>query len=162
MNIKIFITGGTIDKIYNDKNGLLEFDKTNLSDMLSRARIAVNISIEELMLVDSLEMSHKQRNLIVDKVTQCSEQKVLITHGTDTMCETAKLLHKKIKNKTIVLVGSMIPYRIKNSDAMFNLGSAIASIQLLEKGVYIAMNGRVLPANNVIKNKKLAIFEKLH
>ena len=96
MNIKIFITGGTIDKIYNDKNGLLEFDKTNLSDMLSRARIAVNISIEELMLVDSLEMSHKQRNLIVDKVTQCSEQKVLITHGTDTMCETAKLLHKKI------------------------------------------------------------------
>lgn len=162
MNIKILATGGTIDKIYNHKNGLLKFDRTYLPDMLNRARIEINIDVEQIILIDSLYMSDKQRDLIVNKALECKEEYVLITHGTDTMCKTAKLLDKKIKNKTIVLTGAMVPYKVNNSDALFNLGCAIGSLQLLQKGVYIAMNGRVLPAKNVVKNIALGIFEKLN
>lgn len=160
--MKIFITGGTIDKKYNDKNGLLEFNKTHLQEMLTKARISLTFTLEEIMLVDSLDMSDEQRQLIVDKVINCDEERILITHGTDTMCETARLLQNNCKNKTIVLFGSMIPYEIENSDAMFNLGCAIGSLNLLENGVYVAMNGRTIPADNAVKNKKLGIFEKLN
>ena len=157
----MFITGGTIDKIYNQSNGLLEFGETHFPKMLTRARTEVVINLEKLMLLDSSYMSDEDRSLIVDNCIKCKEDRIVITHGTDTMCDTARLLGKNIKHKTIVLFGAMVPYKIDNSDALFNLGCAIASVQLLEKGVYVAMNGRVLPFDSVQKNIKLGIFQTL-
>ena len=161
MKIRLFITGGTIDKVYNQSNGELEFDQTHFPEILSRARVEVDLLIEELLLIDSLDMVDADRELIVEKSAQCDERFILITHGTDTMCETARLLGESSIDKTIVLFGSMVPYAVSDSDAFFNFGCALGSLQLLETGVYIAMNGRVLPWNDVEKNRSLGIFETL-
>jgi len=155
------ITGGTIDKFYNQSNGELEFDKTHFPEMIERTRIELKITPEELLLIDSLDMVESDRQLILDKCTECEEDFILITHGTDTMCETAKLLGESGMDKTIVLFGSMVPYAVNNSDALFNFGCALGSLQLLESGVYIAMNGRVLPWDNVKKNRSLGVFQPL-
>jgi len=155
------ITGGTIDKFYNQSNGELEFDKTHFPEMIQRSRIELKITPEELLLIDSLDMVESDRQLILDKCTECEEDFILITHGTDTMCETAKLLGESGMDKTIVLFGSMVPYAVNNSDALFNFGCALGSLQLLESGVYIAMNGRVLPWDNVKKNRSLGVFQPL-
>jgi len=155
------ITGGTIDKFYNQSNGELEFDKTHFPEMIQRTRIELKITPEELLLIDSLDMVESDRQLILDKCTECEEDFILITHGTDTMCETAKLLGESGMDKTIVLFGSMVPYAVNNSDALFNFGCALGSLQLLESGVYIAMNGRVLPWDNVKKNRSLGVFQPL-
>jgi L-asparaginase len=155
------ITGGTIDKFYNQSNGELEFDKTHFPEMIERSRIELKITPEELLLIDSLDMVESDRQLILDKCTECEEDFILITHGTDTMCETAKLLGESGMDKTIVLFGSMVPYAVNNSDALFNFGCALGSLQLLESGVYIAMNGRVLPWDNVKKNRSLGVFQPL-
>ena len=161
MNIKLFITGGTIDKIYNQSNGELAFKETHFPEMLLRARVEVEISSEVLMLIDSLDMVNADRELILKRCLECDEDRILITHGTDTMCETAKLLGESDLNKTIVLFGAMVPYAVSNSDALFNLGCALGSVQLLESGVYVAMNGRVLPWADVQKNRDLGVFQPL-
>ena len=162
MAIRIFITGGTFDKEYNELNGQLYFKDTHLHDLLELGRSRVRVEIRTLMMIDSLEMTDEDRSLIAHQCTQCEEDKIVITHGTDTMSETARLLAEKIKNKTIVLTGAMIPIKFGSSDGLFNLGSALAFAQTLPSGVYVAMNGRYFNWNNVRKNKQTGIFEEIH
>ena len=159
MSIRLYITGGTIDKVYNQTNGELEFNQTHFPEMLSRARIEVEIKTEILLFKDSLDMDDNDRKLILKSCVECKEERILITHGTDTMCETAKLLGLNLKNKVVVLFGSMVPYTVNNSDAFFNLGCALGSLNLLDPGVYVAMNGRTLPWNDVVKNRSLGVFQ---
>ena len=159
MSIRLYITGGTIDKVYNQTNGELEFNQTHFPEMLSRARIVVEIKTEILLFKDSLDMDDNDRKLILKSCVECEEERILITHGTDTMCETAKLLGLNLKNKVVVLFGSMVPYTVNNSDAFFNLGCALGSLNLLDPGVYVAMNGRTLPWNDVVKNRSLGVFQ---
>jgi len=159
MNIQFFITGGTIDKVYNELTGELEFDSTHIVDMLNRGRSMVDTTSEVLFLKDSLELSDKDRQLILSKCLECNDDKIIITHGTDTMVDTAQLLGEKIKDKTIVLFGSMIPYSIDNSDALFNLGVALGAVQNKDNGVYVAMNGKVFDFDKVTKNKEKGLFE---
>lgn len=152
--IKIFVTGGTFDKEYNELNGQLFFKKTHLTEMLGLGRSRVPVESETLMMIDSLDMTEDDRELIAKHCAATKEDKIVITHGTDTMVETAKVLAQKIQNKTIVLTGAMIPYKFSSSDGLFNLGSALAFVQSLPHGVYIAMNGRYFNHDNVKKNKK--------
>ena len=159
MQIKILVTGGTIDKVYNELTGELTFDNSHLNEMLERSRSTVDIDSEVLFLKDSLDMTNEDRNLILSKCLECNENKVVITHGTDTMVETAQLLGEEIKDKVVILFGSMIPYSIDNSDALFNLGVALSAVQSKENGVYITMNGKVFNWNNVYKNKDKGLFE---
>ena len=159
MSIKIFVTGGTFDKEYDELHGRLFFKDTHLPEMLRLGRCRVPVSVHTLMMIDSLEMTGKERKLITQKCISCPENKIIITHGTDTMAETAKVLAGKIKNKTIVLTGAMIPYAFGSSDGLFNLGSALAFVQALPTGVYIAMNGRYFNWNNVRKNRQAGEFE---
>ena len=159
MNIQFFITGGTIDKVYNELTGELEFDSTHIVDMLNRGRSMVDTTSEVLFLKDSLELSDKDRQLILSKCLECNDDKIIITHGTDTMVDTAKLLGEKIKDKTIVLFGSMIPYSIDNSDALFNLGVALGAVQNKDNGVYVTMNGKAFDCDKVTKNKEKGLFE---
>ena len=159
--IKIFVTGGTFDKEYNELNGELYFKKTHLHEMLALGRSQLKVDIETIMMKDSLEMSNDDRNKIVQQCLESDESKILITHGTDTMVETATLLAKKITTKTIVLTGAMIPYKFGSSDGLFNLGSALSFLQILPHGIYIAMNGNIFNWDNVKKNKKLGLFQPL-
>ena len=161
MAIRIFITGGTFDKEYNELNGELYFKNTHLPALLEMGRNKVKVSITTLMLIDSLEMTDKDREVIVHQCNDSVEDKIIITHGTDTMAETAKVLAKNIKNKTIVLTGAMIPIKFGSSDGLFNLGSALAFVQTLAHGVYVAMNGRYFNWDNVKKNKLTGRFEEL-
>lgn len=161
MAIRIFITGGTFDKEYNELNGQLYFKDTHLHDLLEMGRSRVNVEIRTLMMVDSLEMTDEDRELIAHQCHQCEENKIVITHGTDTMSDTAKMLAQKIKNKTIILTGAMIPIKFGSSDGLFNLGSAIAFAQSLPHGVYVAMNGRYFNWDNVRKNKQTGVFEEI-
>ncbi|WP_315819146.1 asparaginase domain-containing protein [Paraflavitalea speifideaquila] len=140
--IRIFITGGTFDKEYNELNGQLFFKDTQMHDLLEMGRNKVPVVIRTLMMIDSLDMTKEDRDLIVHQCIQCEEDKIIITHGTDTMAITAKVLAESIKNKTIVLTGAMIPIKFGSSDGLFNLGSAMAFAQSLPPGVYVAMNGR--------------------
>jgi len=158
MKIKVLITGGTIDKAYKELTGELSFTETHMVDMFNRGRCMADTLSEVLFLKDSLEMVDSDREFILDKCLSCDEQHILITHGTDTMAQTAKFLAEKIKNKTVVLFGSMIPYSVDNSDALFNLGVALSAVQLKKPGVYIAMNGRVFNFDQVKKDKSLGIF----
>ncbi len=159
MKIKLLITGGTIDKIYNELAGELTFGASHLDEMLERSRSIVDIDSEVLFLKDSLDITNDDRNLILSKCLECSENRVMLAHGTDTMVETAKLLGDRIKNKVIVLFGSMVPYSINDSDALFNLGVALSAVQNKTNGAYIAMNGQVFDFDKVEKNKALGIFE---
>ena len=161
MKVRLLITGGTIDKVYNQSNGELEFDKTHFPEMVKRSRVEVDLTLEEIMLLDSLDMVDKERDLIVDSCLSCEEDFILITHGTDTMCDTARLIGESNIDKTIVLFGAMVPYAVSNSDALFNFGCALGSLQLLESGVYVAMNGRVLPWDDVEKNRDLGVFQSI-
>lgn len=161
MAIRIFITGGTFDKEYNELNGQLFFKDTHLHDLLELGRNKTDVEIRTLMMVDSLEMTDEDRELIVHQCNNVEEDRIVITHGTDTMSDTAKILAKKIKGKTIILTGAMIPIKFGSSDGLFNLGSALAFAQTLPHGVYIAMNGRYFNADNVRKNKQTGIFEEL-
>ncbi|HAY41274.1 MAG TPA: asparaginase [Gammaproteobacteria bacterium] len=161
MKIKLLVTGGTIDKVYNKLNGALEFNESHIEDMLIRGRVTNDISVGKILLKDSLDFTNEDRRVIISECNKCPLDKIVITHGTDTMCQTAQEISQKVKNKTIVLFGSMTPYSIKNSDALLNLGLAIAAVQLKKHGVYIAMNGKVFDYDNVKKNKELGIFERL-
>ena len=159
--IKIFATGGTFDKEYDEINGELFFKETHLHELLDLGRSQLNVKIETLMMVDSLKMSKSEKNYIVEKCKEEKTDRIIITHGTDTMIDTAKLIAKNIYNKTIILTGAMIPIKFGSSDGLFNLGSAMSFVQVLEPGVYITMNGRYFHYNNVRKNKKLGIFERI-
>lgn len=161
MAIRVFITGGTFDKEYNELNGQLYFKDTHMSDLLALGRSKVQVEIRTLMMVDSLEMTDEDRELIARQCNSCDETRIVITHGTDTMTETAMLLAEKVKDKTIVLTGAMIPIKFGSSDGLFNLGSALAFAQTLAAGIYIAMNGRYFPWDNVRKNKQTGVFEEL-
>lgn len=161
MSIRIFITGGTFDKEYNELNGQLFFKDSHLPEMLELGRNQVPVETRTLMMVDSLEMTDDDRELIAEHCIKSPEDKIIITHGTDTMSETARLLSGRIKDKTIVLTGAMVPYKFGSSDGLFNLGSALAFVQTLPKGVYVVMNGRYFMASNVRKNKETGEFEEL-
>lgn len=161
MGIRIFITGGTFDKEYNELTGQLYFNDSHLPEMLDLGRNLAPVEVRTLMMVDSLEMTDDDRDLIAEHCRKSKEDKIIITHGTDTMTDTAALLSKKITDKTIVLTGAMIPYKFGSSDGLFNLGSALAFVQTLPPGVYVAMNGRCFTAGNVRKNKETGVFEEL-
>lgn len=161
MNIKILVTGGTFDKEYNELEGTLFFKETHLREMLKLARSKLKVDISTLMMIDSLDMTEAERKIILERCKKTKEDKILITHGTDTMIETAKVLARSIKNKTIVLTGAMIPYKFGSSDGLFNLGSALAFVQTLPQGVYISMNGKYFRWDNIKKNKQTGIFEEI-
>lgn len=162
MSIRIFITGGTFDKEYNELNGELYFKETHMDELLSKGRSRAPVNIKTLMMIDSLEMTASDRERITKECKACEENQIIITHGTDTMTVTAGVLAENIKNKTIVLTGAMIPIKFGSSDGLFNLGSALAFVQTLPAGVYVAMNGRYFNWNNVRKNKETGIFEELN
>ena len=162
MSIRIFITGGTFDKEYNELDGKLFFQDTHLPEMLKLGRCNLDVELRTLMMIDSLEMGFKERELIVFQCNHTDEDKIVITHGTDTMAETAKVLAEKVKDRTIVLTGAMIPYKFGSSDGLFNLGSALAFVQTLPHGVYIVMNGKCFNWDNVRKNKQTGQFEELN
>jgi L-asparaginase len=160
MAIRVFVTGGTFDKEYNELDGKLYFKDTHLPEMLTLARCKVPVAVRTLMMVDSLEMTPADRQLIVQQCMAASEERIVVTHGTDTMEVTAKALGEAVKEKTIVLTGAMVPYKFGSSDGLFNLGSALALVQTLPHGVYVAMNGRYFPWDNVRKNRKTGEFEE--
>ena len=159
--IRIFVTGGTFDKTYDEIRGRLAFGDTHLPEMLRLGRSRVEVSVRTLMMVDSLEMSDADRDRIVRNCAQCQESRIVITHGTDTMVETARALAAGVSGKTIVLTGAMVPYAFGSSDGLFNLGSALSFAQALPPGVYIAMNGQHFAWDKVRKNKETGVFESL-
>lgn len=159
--IRIFVTGGTFDKEYNELTGQLIFEDTHLPEILDQGRCRLNLQVRTLMMVDSLEMSEGDRELISRQCQTCGEDRIVITHGTDTMELTARYLESRITGKTIVLTGAMVPYKFGSSDGLFNLGAALAFVQTLNPGVYVAMNGKVFPASNVTKNRGTGTFEFL-
>jgi len=158
--IKIFATGGTFDKEFNELDGKLYFKETNIYDLLKLGRSQLNVKIETLMMIDSLKMTDEDREYIANKCKKEKTNRIIITHGTDTIVETAKVIANSITDKTIILTGAMIPINFGSSDGLFNLGSALSFVQVIKPGVYITMNGRYFPWDNVHKNKKLGVFEK--
>ncbi len=161
MEILILVTGGTFDKEYNELTGDLFFKDTHVDEMLTLGRNLVPTTTETLMMKDSLNMTDDDRTLIADHCKRVKQNHIIITHGTDTMVETAVYLTKEIQGKTVVLTGAMIPYKFGSSDGLFNLGSALALVQTLREGIYIAMNGRYFHPANVRKNKEDGVFEEL-
>ena len=160
MSVRIIITGGTFDKEYDEINGTLYFNKTHMNDILSLGRSRLDVVIEPLMMIDSLDMTDGNRSFVVDSCTNAIEDQIIITHGTDTMTQTAKELGLRKLNKTIVITGAMIPYKFGTSDGLFNIASALAYVQTLPVGVYVAMNGRVFDFDNVRKNRETGMFEE--
>jgi L-asparaginase len=160
MAVRIFVTGGTFDKEYNELEGKLYFRDTHLPEMLALGRCKVRVDIRTLMMIDSLEMTETDRKIILDNCLKCKEDSIVITHGTDTMEETARVLGEASLKKTIILTGAMIPFKFGSSDGLFNLGSALAFAQSLPQGVYVAMNGRYFQWDSVRKNKKTGEFEE--
>ena len=160
--IRIFVTGGTFDKEYDELRGTLHFKQTHLQEMLRLGRCRVEVSIDTLMMIDSLEMTDADRAQIVEHCRRTAESRILITHGTDTMVQTARALAAAdMPNKTIVLTGAMIPYAFGSSDGLFNLGSALSFVQALPPGVYLAMNGRCFEWDKVRKNRDTGVFEAI-
>jgi L-asparaginase len=158
--IKVFATGGTFDKEYNELSGALFFQSTHIGDMLKLGRCHLQVNLETLMMVDSLDMTDADRKLILDRSVATPEARIVITHGTDSMEQTAAVLGRGVTGKTIVLTGAMVPYTFGSSDGMFNLGTALAFVQTLPPGVYVAMNGRYFDWQAVRKNRQLGIFEE--
>jgi L-asparaginase len=161
MTIRLFITGGTFDKEYDEIHGTLFFRDTHIHEMLRLGRCRLDVNVRTLMMVDSLEMSDDDRRLIRDNCRHASEERIVVTHGTDTLVETARVLGAASLSKTIVLTGAMVPYAFGSSDGLFNLGSALSLAQTLPHGVYVAMNGRHFTWDNVTKNDQLGVFEAL-
>jgi L-asparaginase len=161
MSIRIFVTGGTFDKEYNEITGQLFFKETHLPEMISRSRVTPKVEVSTLMMIDSLDMTPGNRMLIAEQCNSVSENQIIITHGTDTMSVTAAVLAEKVPGKTVVLTGAMIPYKFGSSDGFFNLGCALAFVQTLSPGVYVAMNGRCFDWDNVRKNRQTGQFEEL-
>lgn len=160
--IEIFVTGGTFDKEYDYVTGQLFFKDTHIMEMLERGRNTANVDLRTLMMIDSLDMTEEDRQIISYNCERSDAQRILITHGTDTMVDTARALAAKDIQKTIVITGALVPYAFGNSsDGFFNLGSALAFVQTLPVGVYIVMNGRYFDWDKVVKNKKTGFFEAI-
>ncbi len=159
MTLRILVTGGTFDKQYDPIKGTLSFAGSHLPQVIARARLTVPLQLEELFLLDSLDMQDNDRAQICAACQRANEMGIVIIHGTDTMRETAEVLGNAQLAKTIVLTGAMVPYEIANSDALFNFGFACAVAQTLPQGVYIAMNGRIFPWDDVQKNRSAGVFE---
>ncbi len=161
MAIRIFVTGGTFDKEYDEISGRLYFKETHVPEMLRLGRSRVPIALTSLMLIDSLDMSNADRERIVASCQMAVEDRIVVTHGTDTMVDTAAALAAALTSKTVVLTGAMVPYAFGSSDGLFNLGSALSFVQVLPPGVYVAMNGTVFLWNAVRKNKQIGVFESI-
>jgi L-asparaginase len=159
--VRVFVTGGTFDKEYDERTGKLFFKDTHLHEMLRLARCRVDARVRTLMMVDSLEMTDADRRLIVESCRSSPEARIVVTHGTDTMADTARALHEAALGKTVVLTGAMVPYAFGSSDGLFNLGSALSFAQALPPGVYVAMNGRVIAGDRARKNRDSGIFEEV-
>jgi len=159
--IQIFVTGGTFDKEYNELTGELYFKETHVCEMLRLGRCLLEVATDQLMMMDSLQMTDADRQRILARTLAVDADRIVITHGTDTMEQTAAVLGKAEIPKTIVLTGAMIPYTFGSSDGMFNLGTALAFVQTLPPGVYVAMNGSCFPWDNVQKNRQLGVFQAL-
>ena len=157
--IRLFVTGGTFDKEYDELHGSLEFRDTHLPEMLALGRSRLEVKVRTLMMVDSLEMTDADRDVIASNCADAPEPFIVITHGTDTMVDTARVVAEQVPGKTIVLTGAMIPIAFGSSDGLFNLGGALSVVQVLPAGVYIAMNGRVFDWDNVRKNHHTGVFE---
>jgi len=161
-NLRLLVTGGTLDKSYNPVAGQLSFSRTHVLAMLNQARVALpEVQVQTLLLKDSLDLTEADREAICAAVAAATETRIIVTHGTDTMVRTAQRLAAKGLAKTVVLVGAMVPYAFSNSDGLFNLGLAFGAAQLLAPGVYLTMNGRIFPWNTVRKNPTLGIFESI-
>ncbi len=161
MRIRLYVTGGTFDKEYNEISGELFFKDSHVREMLKLGRCNLDVHIRTLMMIDSTEMTDMDRELIRKACAESSDDHIVITHGTDTMSETARFLGESVEGKTIVLTGALVPYTFGSSDGLFNLGSALAFAQTLPPGVYVAMNGRIFDWNNVRKNRASGSFEEL-
>ena len=161
MTVRILVTGGTFDKEYDEIHGRLYFKDSHMHEILALGRCRVEVEIRTLMLIDSLEMSDQDRNLVAENCLSVPESQIVITHGTDTMVDTARLLAERVVGKTIVLTGAMIPFAFGSSDGLFNMGGAITAAQVLPPGVYIVMNGRVFNWGQVKKNRETGIFERI-
>ncbi|MEZ4884633.1 MAG: asparaginase domain-containing protein [Chitinophagales bacterium] len=161
MAIRVFVTGGTFDKEYNMITGKLYFENTHLPEMFERGRCTLDVHIRTLMMIDSLDMTDADRELMVYSCKKAEEDQIVITHGTDTLDLTAAAIAAANIPKTIVLTGAMIPYQFgMSSDGFFNLGSALAFAQSLPHGVYVTMNGRYFSWDNVRKNRSTGFFEE--
>ena len=158
--IRVIVTGGTFDKHYDEIRGELTFKDSHLPEILKLTRVTLPVEIEQDQLIDSLQMQDANRRSVLEACKRAPESRLLVTHGTDTMAETAKVLGPAGLDKTIVLTGAMIPYKITGSDALFNFGTAFMAVQLLPAGVYIVMNGRIFDWDKVRKNKALGVFER--
>ncbi len=158
--IRVFVTGGTFDKEYDELAGRLYFKDTHLPEMLRLARSRLEVSVRTLMMIDSLDMTESDRQIVVESCRSCAQSRIVITHGTDTMADTARALYAARLAKTVVLTGAMIPYAFGSSDGLFNLGSALSFAQVLAPGVYVAMNGRVFAGERVRKNREAGVFEE--
>ena len=161
MSIRILVTGGTFDKEYNERTGQLFFKNTHIEEMLRLGRCRVEVTVETVLMIDSLEMTDADRARIVQHCLHSEEDRIVITHGTDTMTETGAAIAGKVSGKTVVLTGAMVPYAFGSSDGLFNLGSALSFVQVLPAGVYLAMNGKCFPWNCVRKNRERAEFEEI-
>ena len=161
MKIRLLVTGGTFDKEYDELRGTLSFKDTHLPEMLRLGRNRVDVSVRTLMMIDSLAMTDADRAIIVHNCRTCDESRIVVTHGTDTMVDTAAALAAGVTGKTIVLTGAMVPYAFGSSDGLFNLGSALSFAQTLPPGVYIAMNGRHFSWDRVRKNRDAGVFEEI-
>jgi L-asparaginase len=161
VGIRIIITGGTFDKHYDEVRGSLTFTDTHLPEILRFTRCTVPIELELNQLIDSLEMGPSNRLLVLEACRRAPEERVVVTHGTDTMVETAAVLGGAGLAKTIVLTGAMVPFEVSTSDAVFNLGCAITAVQLLPRGVYITMNGRAFPWDRVRKDRERGVFQEV-
>ena len=160
-DVRILVTGGTFDKEYNELTGALSFKDTHVPEMLKLGRSRVAVTVQTIMMIDSLDMRDSDRAAIAEACRQSPESCIVITHGTDTMVDTAKVLAQHVSSKTIVLTGAMIPYAFGSSDGLFNLGSALSFVQVLPHGVYIAMNGQYFRWDRVKKNRETGIFERM-
>lgn len=160
MRVAVIATGGTFDKEYNELKGELYFKETHIAEMLALGRSRVPIRLQTLMMKDSLFMTTSDRQMIASACRLAREKRIVITHGTDTMEDTARFLAGKVLGKTVVLTGAMVPYKLGSSDGLFNLGSALALAQVLPTGIYVAMNGRYFTWDSVRKNKTTGVFEE--
>jgi L-asparaginase len=159
-SIRVIVTGGTFDKAYDEIKGVLTFKESHLPEILALTRVTVPVNIELNQLIDSLEMQDENRRSVLAACERAAESRIIITHGTDTMAETARLIGPAGLAKTIVLTGAMVPYRVQGSDALFNFGTAFAAAQLLPRGVYIVMNGRAFSWDRVRKDRSRGVFEE--
>src|SRR3977135_1685374 len=161
MSIRILVTAGPFDKEYNERTGQLFFKDSHISEMLRLGRSRVEVTIRTVMMIDSLEMTDADRTLIVQNCLQSDEDRIVLTHGTDPMSESATAVARAVSGKTVVFTGAMIPYAFGSSDGLFNLGSALSFVQVLPPGVYIAMNGKCFPWDRVRKNRERSEFEEI-